>query len=462
MSFPCFVFYLRKHTNIYTWKIKNLCEMLTPLIDEILDAGRANNESIVRRACRQYPKLFSRLIPASPNTLLHFFSLRGYHECLRAALKLDLIDVNVQNEDGFSAVALAAQYGNEETIRMLAREFHASVHTPVDDFSRTQKTPLSLAIEQGHVDAVRVLVNECNINVSNLCSRCLNPLETACKVGHLDIAKILVHECGASVNAIGHTGRSPLTYATENDHLKLVRLLIFELGAHYDSHLLFVALEYNARKTVQFLFGLVGIDPTFRNLSGDNALHVAARWNHDEIAIQALIDHKHMQVNSVNHKGQSALFIACIRSNAIAVCVLLKARGVDRTLVPKTSTGNTLVHVAAAKKSIRVLEALIVDPDIDVNVQNNDGETALMKCMTTNSDHIVGYLVWKRKCNIFLKDKDGNTAHDKRLQCSEKIQRIIENAVKHHLVKTARALFRLNYKIPNEIVDYILRHYAML
>ena len=104
----------------------------------------------------------------------------------------------------------------------------------------------------------------------------------------------------------------------------------------------------------------------------------------------------------------------------------------------------------------------ILIENIHVNVQNNHGETALMKCMTTNCDHIVEYLVWTRKCNMFLKDKDGNAVHDKRLQCSEKIQRIIEDAVKHHLVRTARTFFRHNYKIPNEIVDYILRLYVML
>jgi ankyrin repeat protein len=441
---------------------QNLSDMLTKLFEHLLDAGRANNKIIVRRACQQYPKLFCRPIPSSPNTLLHLFSLRGYHQCLRVALQLDLIDVNVQNEDGFSAVALAAQYGNEETIRMLALEFHASVHIPVFDFSMRQETPLFLAIEQGHVNAVRVLVKECKINVSNLCSRCLNPLEAACKVGHGQIVNFLVHECRASVDAIGYNGRTPLTYATENDRLNIVRLLIFEMEASYDFNLLFVALEYNAIKTVHFLLGLVGVDPTGQNLNGENALHVAARWNHDALAIQALIDNKNIAVNSVNHKGQSALFIACAQNNEIAVRLLLKARGADRTLVPSTSAGNTLAHVAAAKKSIRVLEALITDPGIQVDAQNNNGETVLMKCMMTTCNHIVEYLIWKRKCNIFLKDKNGNTAHDRRFQCTEKIQQIIEKAVKHHLVRIARGFFRYNCKIPSEIVDYIMQLYAIL
>lgn len=426
-------------------------------LKQLLNAGRDNDQTTIFRICKLHPKLFASALPECKDSLLHLFSIHGYHECLRVALDLDPIDVNVWNDDGFSPVALAAQNGHADTIRMLVKDFNACAHDPIFDFSQSQATPLFLAIQEGHVEVVRVLLAECSLSAHKACSRHFNPLGAACAFGQCKIVKMLVQDFSVPVNTIGPIGRKAITYAVEYDRVEVLRLLIFTLDAEYDSSIFLLALECNSRQTVQFLLSVTRVDLMFQNLKGENALHVAARWYHNESEIQKMLTHKNLDINALTQKGESAFYIACFRDNVAMAKLLLENPCLDRMLLPTRVHGNNMLHIAVDRRSNRVLKLLVQDSQMDVDFQNKNGETALMKCMRINCTCAVECLIFDRKCNLYLKNKQGYRAYDQRLESCERIQKILEIAVQAQISEIAGAFMQAKFQMPSDIVQHIFK-----
>jgi ankyrin repeat protein len=70
--------------------------------------------------------------------------------------------VQAVDNQGCTAVWLAASHGNTETVRALVNECHADVKTDNKDGI----TPILIAACNGHTTTVRALVNECGADAT--------------------------------------------------------------------------------------------------------------------------------------------------------------------------------------------------------------------------------------------------------------------------------------------------------
>ena len=70
--------------------------------------------------------------------------------------------VQAVDNQGCTAVWLAASHGNTETVRTLVNECHADVKTDNKDGI----TPILIAACNGHTTTVRALVNECGADAT--------------------------------------------------------------------------------------------------------------------------------------------------------------------------------------------------------------------------------------------------------------------------------------------------------
>jgi len=78
-----------------------------------------------------------------------------------------------------------------------------------------ERTPLSLAAWNGHLEAVKFLLKEARADVQSKDEDGWTPLSWAAKEGHLETVKFLVQEAGADVESKDFWQKTPLDLARQ-------------------------------------------------------------------------------------------------------------------------------------------------------------------------------------------------------------------------------------------------------
>ncbi|XP_020299245.1 ankyrin-1-like [Pseudomyrmex gracilis] len=104
------------------------------------------------------------------------------------------------------------------------------ISTYISSFSGN--TPLCLAVQSGHVDDVKMLIDR-GANVNAKTRDGTTPLHDAIKKKKIEIAEVLLNH-GANVNATNDDGVTPLCLAVKNRHVKVVTMLL-DRGANINS-----------------------------------------------------------------------------------------------------------------------------------------------------------------------------------------------------------------------------------
>lgn len=190
--------------------------------------------------------------------------------------------------------------------------------TDIDD------TPLEIAIEQGNLEMVRLLINaKANIFVHDFSGNSL--LTVAAKAEHIDIMKLLISS-GIDINVAGRSGLTPLHGASQCRDSKGVDFLL-KLGAQvntvdcYRSTPLHYAAESGSVDSVNLLLrsGAL-IDP--QDTRGDTPLMRCIRVNAIE-PLRALIAHG-ADINKLNAQGNSALVLATEHGHGESMRILIE------------------------------------------------------------------------------------------------------------------------------------------
>lgn len=193
-------------------------------------------------------------------------------------------------------------------------------------------------------------------------------------------------------------------------------------------------------------------------------LHKAVtKWNVLQIkVIQAIIEHKDVDINSLNKNGETVLNLAYRHKKYEILDVLLE----NQNLQDIKFMGLTTLHRAAIQdENIRIIRKLVKHPGIDINSQNENGETTLYWACQNNKEYIVDALLENKdlqdiKCNgltalqiavhhehigiirklvehpgvdIYSQDEKGNTALHTALGIKQKetAQIILEHMLRH-------------------------------
>eukprot|EP00761_Pharyngomonas_kirbyi_P014759 gb/GECH01014789.1/.p1 GENE.gb/GECH01014789.1/~~gb/GECH01014789.1/.p1 ORF type:complete len:550 (+),score=136.98 gb/GECH01014789.1/:1-1650(+) len=130
---------------------------------------------------------------------------------------------NELNAQGQTALHMACKTGNTTIVEHLIRQ-GADVNQPIVD---SYRTPLHIAVEQGHFQCVKRLVtNEANVNANaNNAENREMPFHLACKLGHVQIVEYL-HRHGSELELKDHQGLTGLMSACEHGHVETVQFLL--------------------------------------------------------------------------------------------------------------------------------------------------------------------------------------------------------------------------------------------
>jgi ankyrin repeat protein len=194
-------------------------------------------------------------------------------------------DVNLSDENGYTPLIKAAEFGASEIVTLLLNRGAA-----IDKQTHDGTTALMLASEYGFLKTVELLLNRgASINHRN--QEGTTALILAAKYGFLDTVALLLQK-GANVNIQEYTGATALILAAGFGFPEIINLLL-EKGAsinHQDQDgvtALMNAAEYGALDAIEVLLAR-DANKNITDNNGKTALDFAREYGH--LAIEELLE----------------------------------------------------------------------------------------------------------------------------------------------------------------------------
>ncbi len=275
----------------------------------------------------------------------------------------------------------------------------------IDETDEDGFTALHLAASGGHKGVAEMLIaSGANVNANSRKFRS-TPLHHAAGKGHKDVAQLLIDK-GANVNAKDNKQRTPLRLAADGNHREIVELLIAkgaDVNAKQDyGRTLVHSAAYAGHKDVAELLIEKGADINAKDSFGQTALHLAARYGHANVA--ELLIAKGGDINVKDRLGLTPLHSAALGGHS-SVAQNLIAKGAD---VNAKQIGDITPLHLAARSGHKAMVELLADKKADVNAKHGDGWTPLHEAAVGGHRDVAELLIAKG-ADVNAKDKTGWT-----------------------------------------------------
>ncbi|CAI9780336.1 unnamed protein product [Fraxinus pennsylvanica] len=211
---------------------------------------------------------------------------------------------------------------------------------------------LSEASLQGKVELLHQILEEDPLILDKIIVLCISqtPLHTASMLGHLNFVKELLNRKPELAAELDSNGCSPLHLAAAKGHVDIVKELL------------------SADSEVGFV----------RNLDGRTALHVAVIKGRAAAATELVRVVPELS-RVLTDRGETCLHL-CVKYIRVEMLQNLAEamKKLDGDLVNwKDCDGNSILHIAVAKKQIEIIDSLLELNGLEMNALNKNGLTAL-------------------------------------------------------------------------------------
>ncbi len=267
-------------------------------------------------------------------------------------------------------------------------------------------TFLNIAIQNNKISATRwLLENNCNVSIKNKQQKSV--MQLAIQQGNIKIVKLLLKRADIDCNEIDKDGRTLLQDAIILGHIDILTELLKKspnVNAldNKRRNLLFDAVDYGEDEIIKKVLSIDKLDVNNKDISGETVLHKKLVLENDNLA-KTLLKHK-VNPTITDDTGKSFLFYTALRGEdgmdlmdfAIKQgCGLnSKVRNNNSILMefmitllklPNEEKNKTDGLMAMAKK--------LLDHGIDINAINSDGETVLFDTVRQNELTAVTFLL---------------------------------------------------------------------
>ncbi len=146
----------------------------------------------------------------------------GYTEIVILLLKVETINVNLQNNNGGTALMWASEKGYVEIVKLLLKVESINVNLQ----NEYGNTALIIASKKENIEIVKLLLENETIDVNLQNNRGRVALIIASWNEHIEIIKLLLEVENINVNIQNEYGRTTLMYASDSEHIEIVKLLL--------------------------------------------------------------------------------------------------------------------------------------------------------------------------------------------------------------------------------------------
>ncbi|XP_063713547.1 E3 ubiquitin-protein ligase mib1-like isoform X1 [Symsagittifera roscoffensis] len=253
-------------------------------------------------------------------------------------------------------------------------------------------TALQAASQNGHVDAVKLLI-KFNANLETQDKDGDRAMHHASLGDEKEVVEVL-GKAGADLNARNNKRQTPLHLAVNRGH-KQVLIALLKLGCH----------------------------PNLQDGEGDTPLHDAISRKRDDM-LSVLLDYR-ADMCVTNTNGFNALHHAALRGNPGATKQLLSKMSRPWIVDEKKEDGYTALHLASLNNHVEVAHLLVIEGKANLDIQNSNYQTALHLAVERQHTQIVRLLV-RNGCRLDVQDKDGDSP--------------LHEALRHHTLKQLKQL----------------------
>jgi ankyrin repeat protein len=238
-------------------------------------------------------KMYDWYYSETQMTKLHVTAYFGLTQLTGTLLDEQHKDANPNITDGYSRTPLhyAVENGHQEVVKLLLDKDA----DPNIENRYSGRTPLQNAVENGHQEVVKLLLDkDADPNIESRYSG-QTPLQNAVENGHQEVVKLLLDKDADPNIESRYSGQTPLHYAVENGHQEVVKLLLDKdadpnIESRYSGQTpLQNAVENGYREVVKLLLDK-DADPYIESgSSGRTPLQNAVENGHQEM-VKLLLD----------------------------------------------------------------------------------------------------------------------------------------------------------------------------
>ena len=304
---------------------------------------------------------------------LHIAALYGHLNLCKTLNSKHNFDVDMADNDGWTALHFSARNGSYELIRYFA-DVGSDIYLKTND----GKNCLHIAAFYGHLNLCRTLKEKHNFDLQRAVDNYgQTALHFSVRNGNFELVRYFV-DMKTDINLKTKYGINCLHIAASNGHLNLCKLLI---NKHYfDAHMAdndgFTALHYSARNgSYELVTYFAGMEPdiNLKTNDGENCLHIAALNGHLNLC-KTLIDKRKFDKNVADNEGWRALHFSA-KNGSYKLVKYFADMGTDINL--KTKDGKNCLHIAALYGHLNLCKKLLDYHNFDVHLMDNDQCTAL-------------------------------------------------------------------------------------
>ena len=290
---------------------------------------------------------------------LHKAALTNDVSLAQTLLALPTTDVNQRDESGCTALSVAVYEGHLDLVVLLLAEQSVDVNlTNAEGYAPLHRAPFAKqGMSQGIVKAL-LAASRVDVNVRNKSGQ--TTLAMALRLP--EIVSVLLAAKGIDVNPVDSYGCTPMLLAAKSGRadavdalLKAPHIDVNKENANDGQSPLYVAVAGAHTEVVAALLAVPGVNVNLPDNHGCSSLHLAAREGHTQIVV--LLSARDIDVNQANVNGLTPLHAAAREGHGAVVDTLLAMPGIDATVVD-AMLGQTPLEMATEHGYDAIADAL--------------------------------------------------------------------------------------------------------
>lgn len=347
------------------------------------------------------------------------------------AMDAGLVDVNHVNSFGYNPLSLATIKGDSSVVEFLLEKkanpdarspdngetaMHDAVRKNYPDIIRVLKkfganpnissskkkgrTPLLIAAGNGNNEAIEALMSYDTIDPNIKFEGGITPLMSALTNNNPTSAKLIASNTKTALEDVDSKGNTALIISASKGYDEVAQVLVAR-KANPDKlnnngvSALIAAINAKQRNVVRTLAESEEIDPNI-GIQGWTPLLLATSAN-DLNMMQSLLANKKTKPNIAEPAGFNPLLLAAQNSNKDAVELLLKDERTNKDFT--LPEGRNAFFIAAEKVNPELMK-LLVKYDVDVNLKDNKGWTALNNVLQSTSISSAAHVLQFKEVDI--------------------------------------------------------------